>query len=148
MLRFRTVLVPTDFSSAADQALSVAHSLARDHEARLVIMSAVVPPAISEASLPDREMAGLVAGVQQQLETEAARFTDLPIETHAVLGDAGSAVVAAARKYQADLIVMGTQGRSGITRMLLGSVAEHVLRHAPCPVLTIKPGTETHLQHQ
>lgn len=147
MLRIQTILIPTDFSPGSEPALDVAHSLTRDHQARLILMNVVLPPPVREVALPDAEMAGLVAGAKKQLAVLAARFSDLPVETHAVVGDAGHAIVETAREAQADLIVMGTQGRSGVTRFLLGSVAEHVLRHAPCPVLTVKPGTESHLRN-
>jgi nucleotide-binding universal stress UspA family protein len=79
------------------------------------------------------------------LTSVASKIVDVPVETQVLLGTPGAAIVTAARDSNADLIVMGTHGRTGISRLLLGSVAEYVLRHAQCPVLTIKPGTSQHL---
>jgi len=145
MIRIQTILYPTDFSTAAVHALEVAHSLARDHQARLVFLNVTAKLPVREVPLPEYSLAGVVNEARRQLEVVAASIADLPVEIHAVVGEPAQAIVAMARECRADLIVMGTQGRSGVSRMLLGSVAELVLRHAPCPVLTVKPGTEPHL---
>jgi universal stress protein A len=145
MIRIQTILYPTDFSVAAEHALDVAHSLARDHRAKLVLLNVTDVLPVREVPLSEYDLAGVVNEARRQLEALAATINDLPVETHAVVGYTGDAIIDTARSCQADLIVMGTQGHSGLTRLLLGSVAEKVLRHAPCPVLTVKPGTEPHL---
>jgi universal stress protein A len=148
MLRIQTILVPIDFSETASQALDIARALARDHGAKLVLLNAPVPPPpVHEVPVPETELTLQVEEARNQLKGMAAQITDLPVETHVMMGDAGPAIVATAKERQADLIVMGTHGRSGLSRLLMGSVAEAVLRHAPCPVLTIKAGTAEHLQH-
>lgn len=147
MLHLRKILVPVDFSEDAQRALQVARSLARDHGATLVLAAAAPPPPpVTESLLPASEYPGLVAAKRRELESVAATVTDLPIETHVLGGEPGPAIVAIANDCDVDLIVMGTHGRSGLRRMLMGSVAEYVLRHAGCPVLTMKPGTEQHLE--
>lgn len=149
MLRIQTILVPTDFSEIAEKALHVARALARDHRAKLVLMSAPLPPPpAAEVYVPVGDFAGLTEEARRQLTSLAKTVTELPVETRVLVGSPGSAIVELANDCQADLIVMGTHGRSGLSRVLLGSVAEYVLRHAPCPVLTIKPAAAEHLSHE
>jgi nucleotide-binding universal stress UspA family protein len=150
MLHILTILVPTDFSDTAAQALQVACSLARDHHAKLVLMSAPLPPPPSaEVAVPYETYAELLEEPQRQLTALANAIVDLPVEkTRVLVGSPGPAIIEIAKACEADLIVMGTHGRSGLSRLIMGSVAEYVLRHAPCPVLTIKPGTVEHLSHE
>lgn len=154
MLHLRSILVPIDFSDTSLHALDVAESLARDHRASLLLFSVAVPRQPTEDVLVPLPAAATESGspwphaeeaTRQHLAPFAERITDVPVTTEVCTGLPGAAIVAAAQKMNVDLIVMGTQGRSGLSRLLLGSVAEYVLRHAPCPVLTIKPGTERHL---
>jgi universal stress protein A len=154
MLHLQSILVPIDFSDTSLHALDVAESLAREHRAALRLFAVAVPRQPTEEVLVPLPASAFESGspwphaeeaTRQQLAPIAARIADLPVTTEVCTGLPGPSIVAAALKHNVDLIVMGTQGRSGLTRLLLGSVAEHVLRHAPCPVLTIKPGTETHL---
>jgi nucleotide-binding universal stress UspA family protein len=147
MLRWHKILVPIDVSDVSMQALTVAQSLARDHGAALALVAAApLPPQLMEPFLPGTEYPGVLAEARRQLEATAAGVADVSVETHVLGGEAGPAIVALANDCGADLIVMETHGRSGLNRMLMGSVAEHVLRHAHCPVLTMKPGTGAHLQ--
>lgn len=149
MLSIQTILVPTDFSETDDQALQVALSLGRDHHAKLVLFAAPPPPPpASEVYVPLHDYDGVTDATERQLSELARTITALPVETKVRIGPPGPAIVAVAEECQADLIVMGTHGRRGLSRILLGSVAEYVLRHAPCPVLTIKPKTAAHLQHE
>lgn len=149
MLRIQTILVPTDFSDTAQHALQVARSLARDHGSKLVLMTCPPPPppAMAEVYLPTAELHGLTEESQRQLTALAKTISELPVETRLIVGPPGVSIVVAAEECRADLIVMGTHGRSGLGRLLMGSVAEYVLRQAPCPVLTIKPATAEHLSH-
>ncbi|MFO0918783.1 MAG: universal stress protein [Planctomycetaceae bacterium] len=149
MWHIRTILVPTDFSDGATQALQVARSLARDHQAKLVLMSAPLPPPTApEVYVPITDFAGLTEGCRGQLTQLAQSTPDIPVETAVSLGLPGPSIVDSASRHHADLIVMGSHGRCGLSRLLLGSVAEYVLRNASCPVLTIKPSTVDHLCHQ
>ncbi len=145
-MHLQKILVPTDFSEDSQRTLHVAQSLARDHGAVLILVAAAPPPPpITDSPFPNSEYPGVVAATRRNLDDVAATVTDLPVETHVLGGEPGPSIVAIANNCDADLIVMGTHGRSGLNRMLMGSVAEYVLRHAHCPVLTMKPGTEQHL---
>lgn len=140
MSPFKTIMHPTDFSAPAQQALDVARSLARAHGAKLVLVAVPVPPLPAvESFVPEAELQQLAEEARKQLAAMAAGITDVPVEIRVIAGEPGWALVTAAQECHADLIVMGTHGRTGLRRLLMGSVAEHVLRHAPCPVLTIRP---------
>lgn len=139
MLPIHTILHPTDFSSRAQSALEFAAALARDYRAQLVVMH-VLPPAFVVA--PD----GLaVMGPPENRDDALARLrsvcpADARVTTIHQLadGDPAAEIVKAAGDVKADLIVMGTHGWTGLSRLLMGSVAEGVMRKAPCPVLTVK----------
>jgi universal stress protein A len=140
MLQIRTILHPTDFSDAAMQALQLARSLARDHGAKIVLLGVTVPPPpVSEVYVPVGELEGQVEEMRRQLTQLASSIADVPVECHALQGVPGQAIVTTADECEADLIVMGTHGRTGLTRLVMGSVAEDVVRRAHCPVLTVKP---------
>ncbi len=156
MLSIRSILVPIDFSFCTESALAVAHSLARDHQAQLVLFTVAIPSQatmeVELASYPGMQDVPSLnpwpraeQAYQQKLAPLAANIVDVPVSTEARVGPPGAAIVNAAIDHKADLIVMGTHGRSGLSRAIMGSTAEYVLRHAPCPVLTLKPGTESHL---
>jgi len=140
MLPIRAILHPTDFSPPAEYAFRLACSLARDYGARLLVMHVVQPPAAaygemfinlpSEGGFKERAQASL-----RQLLTPAPQVA---VETRVEEGDAATHIVRVAQEMPCDLIVMGTYGRTGLGRLLMGSVAEQVLRKAPCPVLTVK----------
>jgi nucleotide-binding universal stress UspA family protein len=139
MMQLNTILHPTDFSDAADQSLSLARSLARDHGARLVLVS--VPPPVTpfaDGYVPLNDMEGLLEETRRQLAELAAGITDVPVEIQVEYGSPGPVIVSVAEQCQADMIVMGTHGRTGLTRLVMGSVAEYVMHHAPCPVLTMR----------
>jgi nucleotide-binding universal stress UspA family protein len=140
MLTLRTVLHATDFYTHSDYAFRLACSLARDHGARLVLLHVATPPPvvtpagiITEATF-DAYKEELGAALRRLQAPDAK----VPVEYRLAVGDPATEILQAAQDLQADLIVMGTHGRAGVGRLLLGSVAEQVLRHAPCPVLTVK----------
>jgi nucleotide-binding universal stress UspA family protein len=138
-MNIKTILHPTDFSAASHYALELAFSLARDHGARVILLNVVEPPfyggepLMPIATLPD-------------LRTEAENwFETLPkpkgnIETKQVIaeGDPVSQILRVAAEEHADFIVLGTHGRTGLSRLLMGSVAENVIRNAMCPVVAVK----------
>jgi nucleotide-binding universal stress UspA family protein len=139
MLPIRTILHPTDFSAPSAAAFQVACALARDYGARLVLLY-VKPPDIVYGDgfilPPDPEP------VRRELfdKLKALGPADPALRVERVLleGDPAAGIVEKARELPCDVIVMGTHGRTGVGRLLLGSVAEVVLRRAPCPVLTVK----------
>ncbi len=141
MFRCQTIVCPTDLSPAAEPALQIARSLARDTGAKLILAAFVPsPPYTVDSYLPLADAAVLAADMKRELTALAQQITDVPVESIVEIGDPGAGVIQVASETQADLIVMGTHGRTGLLRMLMGSVAEFVVRHATCPVLTIKSG--------
>jgi nucleotide-binding universal stress UspA family protein len=138
MLSIQTVLHPTDFSECSDYAFRLACSLARDHGARVVALHVVTPPVVvyGEGVIPSSPEVYEDQGREQlrRLQPDPA----VQLECRLVRGYAAEEVLRVAEETRCDLIVMGTHGRTGLSRLLMGSVAEQVLRKAPCPVLTVK----------
>jgi nucleotide-binding universal stress UspA family protein len=136
----RAVLHPTDFSVPCAEAFRVACELAGDQSARLTIIHVVVPPTISPPNQPmpfpvpedPREK------LEELLRLAQASAPGLQADYRVERADAAPRIVGAAQETRCDLIVMGTHGRTGFGRVLMGSVAEQVLRTAPCPVVTVK----------
>jgi len=145
MLPIRTILHPTDFSVRSEPAFQLACALTRDYGARLVVLHVAVPPTVvyGEGILPpDPEI--LRREAQEQLDRLQAPQADVRAERRLVEGDPATEVLHVAQEIGANLIVMGTHGRTGLGRLLMGSVAEQVVRQAACPVLTVKtPYPET-----
>lgn len=143
-LPVRTILHPTDFSTPAKNAFDRACALARDYGARLVVVHVkpIAPIVGSEfGTVFPPEPAGVSEGLRNQLASVRPEDAAIPVEHHLLEGDAGGQILRLAGECRCDLIVMGTHGRTGLGRLLLGSVAEAVVRKAPCPVLTIKTPT-------
>ena len=123
----------------------MACALARDYGARLVVLHVVTAPTViySEGVLPPNAEE-LRAEAQEQLDGLSVPHADIRAERRLEEGDAVEATLRVAQEVRADLIAMGTHGRTGILRLLMGSVAEQVLRKATCPVLTVRtPFPET-----
>jgi universal stress protein A len=129
--------VPDDFSPPAAVAFKLACELARDHQARLTLLH-VPHPVLTYDQLVESRRPGFRDDLRAELHR--LRSSDPAVTvTHLILeGDPAEVIVDVAREHGCDLIVMGTHGRSGLGRLVLGSVAEQVIRHAPCPVLTSK----------
>ncbi len=135
----RAILHPTDFSDASRPALGLACDLALDHAADLLIVHVADPgtgrgdPAVPLQSLEE---------LRQRVDEKAARLRSdhpaLKVRSKVVEGLPTDAILAAAVESSCDLIVMGSHGRTGVGRVLVGSVAERVARRAPCPVLILK----------
>jgi nucleotide-binding universal stress UspA family protein len=145
MLAIRTILHPTDFSKHSQYALGLACALARDYGARLVVLHVVTAPTViyGEGVVPP-DMDELRAEAQEQLDGIPLPRADIRAERRLEEGDAVETTLRVAQEVRADLIAMGTHGRTGILRLLMGSVAEQVLRKATCPVLTVRtPFPET-----
>jgi nucleotide-binding universal stress UspA family protein len=149
MLPIRTIVHPTDFSANSQCAWEMACALARDYGARLLLVH-VEPPLPSFAEL------GAVPPEpfdRRALERKLAQIkptdSNVTVVARTLLdGDEASEINRFAEENHADLIVMGTHGRTGLGRLLMGSVAESVLRQAPCPVLTIKTPPTLHAEVQ
>lgn len=122
----REILVASDFSETSEEAVRVAHAYARALDGRLHVFHVTWP-----------EEQGLTVLFARLIE---ALGTSVPVVVASHGGDAAEEIVRYAQQHAIDLIVLGTHGRTGFTRALLGSVAERVVRTAPCPVLTVPPG--------
>jgi nucleotide-binding universal stress UspA family protein len=139
MLALRTILHPTNFSPCAERAFRLACALARDYGARLLVLHVGRKLEAPAGCLFPPDAEAYQARLTERLGRVRADEPALHLERRVVLGeDPAAAVVAVAAEVHCDLIVMGTHGRSGMARVLLGSVTEEVTRHAPCPVLALR----------
>lgn len=140
--RLNRILVPTDFSDCAMKALLYALPLAKKHDAILTLLSvAPIPPyAIGEVSAAECTPICLHASAERELTSFAREVVgeEVKVETMARIGSPAAEIIEAANILPADLIVIATHGRGGLKRVWLGSVAEQVIRHSPCPVLVVR----------
>ena len=142
------ILVPTDFSATSDAALTYAKRLAEQFDASLHLLHAFEDPFVT-AAFAAEVYASVPQDLRQQLLREAEAHLDdrltpeqrlrFRATTEIVSGTATRAIIQYAGAVGADLIVMGTHGRTGVAHVLLGSVAERLVRTASCPVLTVRP---------
>ncbi|MBK9035559.1 MAG: universal stress protein [Myxococcales bacterium] len=146
---WKTILVPHDFSASADNACNLARDLARVHGARLVLLHVAEMPSMlgpmanvvpddggAPISIRDYALRGATAFLDElsaRLRAEGATVSAV-----ATVGHAASEIAVTAAREGADLIVMGTHGRTGLAHVVLGSVTEKVVRHSKVPVLTIR----------
>jgi nucleotide-binding universal stress UspA family protein len=140
MLPIYSILHPTDFSMHSEYAYRFACSLARDHGARMIVLHVVsrLPREVAVWDLFQRSREYREV-LEERLHMLAAPDPQVPMEYVLEDGDPAKQIVHAAQEHKCDLIVMGTHGRTGLNRLLLGSVAEEVVRKAPCAVLIMKP---------
>ena len=146
MRPIRRILHPSDFSRASRAAFARAVDLARTNRAELTIvhvMSVVVPGMGEEYLSPavyDEIQRSMAAGAKKHLDALVAKARRAGIRARALLleGVAYERIIRAARTQRADVVVMGTHGRTGVARLFLGSVAERVVTLSPCPVMTVR----------
>jgi nucleotide-binding universal stress UspA family protein len=143
------ILVPMDFSPHAERAFRYATTLAQRFGATLGLLHVVEDPFItgawsSEVYVPNvaELLEGLIANAEQQLASlgQSAAALGLNADAAVISGRPAHAIVEHAKEGGFDLIVMGTHGRTGLSHVVMGSVAERVVRKAPCPVLTVHAG--------
>lgn len=137
MPSIRTILHPTDFSEPSAYAFDLACALARGSGAGLILLHVDAPP----AAVGHAVLLPLLTEHQHELKKELDRLMPNPslkTERRFEQGDPATEILRVAQETHADLIVMGTHGRTGLDRLLMGSVAEQVVRRAPCPVVTVK----------
>lgn len=140
----KTILVPTDFSPNAEHALTYAVELAGKLDAKVHLVNAIGVPGLGVPELglaiTSTMIDGMVAENQRALDklADAHRGTGRIGEAMLRTGDARDVILQVAQEVKADLIVMGTHGRRGLSRALMGSVAEATVRTSPVPVLTIR----------
>lgn len=148
-----TILVATDFSPTSKEALQYGRMLAERFGASLLLVHVCEQPAMAAAWSEGYSM--LLADLQDEIRKEAEQRLasmivpgeTIPITTEVLIGPPARSLVDCARERGVSLIVMGTHGYGGLTHLVLGSVAERVVRTAPCPVLTVRhpdaPATAT-----
>jgi nucleotide-binding universal stress UspA family protein len=135
---FDKILCPVDFDRNSILALELAADLTRERKGMLYLLHVVPLPPGPEVALPFGKME---AAARTRLERIAREYISGKVryEIDIMMGDPGLEVLQVAKRMGAKLIVMATHGRKGLSHFLLGSVAERVIREAPCPVLTVKP---------
>src|SRR5450755_464925 len=138
----RRILVAIDFSAGSDEALTQAITLAEQMHADLelvYVLEAGVDVFVAGLTAFDSAPVDLRAGIERQLANRAARVRERGIacRTLVLQGNPSIEVTRRAREIGADLVVVGTHGRTGLSHVLLGSVAEKVVRRSICPVLTV-----------
>jgi nucleotide-binding universal stress UspA family protein len=143
---YRRILWPTDFSALAKAALPYAVDLAADSAAELVLLHVLTPP----VAYAGPEIPGALWGELQQknrvaareeLRRLAAQVKRPKVRVHTVLAEGVpfDQILKVAKRLRCDLIVVATHGRTGLAHVVMGSVAENVVRRATCPVLTVRP---------
>lgn len=143
----KKILWPTDYSDLSLHAARYAQGLCKQFGATLHVIHVVPPPlgpdvalmvgpdvcaAVSEREIASAAREGIEKLLREQIDAA------IPRVVHAFVGNPWSAICAYAKKNAIDLIVIGTHGRTGISHAVIGSTAERIVRHAPCPVLTVK----------
>ncbi len=139
----KTIVAATDFSPHGTAAVNEAAELAREHGAKLHIVHAAdlripfVTP--YEVAVPDALISAAYEEARKQLGALVESLKGIAVTTELVTAPPHAAIVDAAKRLGADLVVTGSRGRGGLAHVLLGSIAERTLRHAPCSVLIVKP---------
>lgn len=138
-MEINTIVFPTDFSTCSDAGLAYASALARDNDAILLIVHVEEHPVaygVGEmyygAFEPDRK------SLQSMLVKVVPQDASVRYEHHLLSGEPADAVTNFANERGADVIVLSTHGRTGVLRLLMGSVAEAIVRESKCPVLTLR----------
>ena len=145
----KRIVCPTDFSDAAVAAERQALPLARAFGAEIVLLHVATEAPLWRESVFSANLAAVFEAQRKWTEDALAQRAvglaaeGVPARSVVRVGAAWSEIVRVAADEHADMIVMGTQGRTGLDRLLLGSVAERVIRHASCPVLTVRPNRES-----
>ena len=146
MTRITRILVPTDFSTTADAALDYAYVLAERFGAPIELLHVLDDPFVADGMAAEAYISeapvlrsAMLREAQERLRHRAATREGVPhIDTEVLFGNGARTIAEYAAERGVDLIVMGTHGRTGFAHLLLGSVAERLVRTAPCPVLTVR----------
>jgi nucleotide-binding universal stress UspA family protein len=148
ILKLKTLLVPTDFSECSQKAIHYAEELARQFGSTIVLLHVVEPvhpyPVDGLGSFPGEqrdvnlELLPEAAESMEKLAALVGRSVATPVRHLTRIGSAHEEIVRIAAEQNADLIVISTHGRTGWKRFLMGSTAELVVRHAPCPVFVVR----------
>ena len=145
MMKIRQILAPTDFSEFSKQAVARAYELAQTFGAKLVLLHVIEALPSYIGFIPPGGAAMLLADLERQVHLDLAEVlpeaeaAEVEVTHQVVVGSPSREIVQVAAAEKVDLIVIATHGRSGLSRLFMGSVAERVVRTAPCPVMTIRP---------
>ena len=142
MFKAEKVLYPTDFSDCSRSVLGYATSFAVEHKSKLYLLYVHEYqdlPKVDEVPVPDQPDPKKLDEIRDALAKMVEGVKGLDVECLVALGHPFNEIIRTAKDVEADVIIMATHGRTGFQNMLIGSVAEKVVRHAACPVLTIKP---------
>ena len=143
MRPIKKILVPTDFSPYSDYALQYASMMAGAFKARILLIHVIEPLtySVTDTLTVTNHFEALKTLAKPLLENIRKRFQKkgLKVEINLLTGIPYREIINKARQTKTDMIVMGTHGRTGMEHILLGSVAEKVVRLAPCPVVTVRP---------
>lgn len=150
-IKISKILCPIDFSDNSDHAARYAVAMAQAYGAELQLLHVIAPPVAAlpgDQLIPDLVQTNIEEienASRERLERILGDFADLgvTVQSRVIGGIPFLEIIRVAREEEIDLIVMGTHGRTGLEHLLIGSVAERVVRKAPCPVLTVK-----HPQHE
>ena len=142
-MKFRKILCPIDFSDFSRAALEMAAALARESDAELILLHAAdTPMSYVDDDGTETEESEALQEIQKRLDQAPVPGPTPRLRRLLVEGDPGAAIVDVARDERVDLIVISTHGRSGWSRLLMGSTAEYVVRNADCPVLSLRSSEE------
>jgi nucleotide-binding universal stress UspA family protein len=139
--RFRTVVLATDLSPTSEAATTAALDLARTLGARLLAVSVIDPGALRMPGGRFRPRVDLVRSEREHVAQELVargRSAGVAVDFLVWEGDPGEAIIETTAAEGADMIVVGSHGRGAVGRFLIGSVSDHVVRNAPCPVLVVR----------
>lgn len=141
-MNWKKILVPTDFSHLSDQAIGIAGALARESSGTVILLHVEEAPVAYGAGEMYYGIAEPDTEALRRMLQEIRLPDGVAVERHLTAGEPGGAIVRFAEESGVDLIVMSTHGRTGLMRLLMGSVAEEVVRRAKCLVLTLKPRSD------
>ncbi len=138
-MKTHLILCPVDYSSCSDLAVELAGKLARPGESRVILLHVIEPGSADESTTI---VGAMINQAKDQLRERNVFDKSIEVEHLSLKGKPGDVIVHFAEKKKADLIVMGTHGRSGLSKLLMGSIAQDVMQNSPCPVVSIKPPAE------
>lgn len=150
-MQIRSILLPTDFSECGNYALPFAASLARKFGAAMICVHVIEPmvPSVGYSGMTEPlPITDITDQLEDSAESELPKIAEreecagLEVEELIVHGEAAAEIVRVAKERNVDLIVVSSHGRTGLGRILFGSTAEAVVRHASCPVLVVKASQE------
>lgn len=146
------ILAPTDYSELGETGLRIAAQIAQLHGARLILLNVISKTEreeLCESYLPRNSVDELFADLERGLKEHfwklvpGSERNNIKLETGVREGTPYEEILAAAKEKDVDLIVMATHGRTGLSHLIMGSVAEKVVRNSLCPVLTVRPGKDS-----